>query len=202
MTLDVLFVNHLPLRSASTYRQAGFAKYLLREGYRNSFLGREYLTSLSAGKEEQSQPEWSAFSKITYWKEPLVPSCVQNIRILSSEAQNASVIHVNRANPFSASLVSLAKSRQRPLVVDMEDWDGFGGYSSYANKHGPPGWLMTFYESTFPRKADAVLVVSQVMYSHFAKSGSSLPPSASDEELLIWGFLPPQDRSFQMDSRR
>ena len=98
-------------------------------------------------------------------------------------------MHVNRANPYTATLATVARRETRRLVVDMEDWDGFGGYSSYAGRYDPAGFLLTFYEQTFPRSADEVVVVSGLLQSRMLRAGVpgeriSVIPNGFDPDLF------------------
>ncbi|MDG6994420.1 MAG: glycosyltransferase family 4 protein [Nitrososphaerota archaeon] len=191
---SVLFGNHLRLQSASTYRQVGFAKYLKPHGYDCNFLGRAP-KEISATRDRPDQKvEWkSYFTDIEYWKEPIVQNFFSNVKFFSRICKNSSVVHVNRANPFTASVISLARSAPWRLVVDVEDWDGFGGYSSYADKYGPAGALLTFYEQVFPRTADAVIVVSHLLRSRMISAGVAkdrifLIPNGFDPDLFHPGI--------------
>jgi glycosyltransferase involved in cell wall biosynthesis len=191
--LDVLFTNHLRLGSASSYRQAGLAKHLSMIGDKTSLLCR----SISSGKTINAprknvileSKNWSHYTHISYWKEPLVTEFFSNVELFSKVSRDSSVIHVNRANPYTASIISAARSSNRKLVVDMEDWDGFGGYSSYSHKYGPVGGILTFYEEFFPRTADVVIVVSTLLRNlmlraHVPREKIFLIPNGFDDSLF------------------
>lgn len=154
----ILYVNHNPLGSASTYRQAGLAKYLSRKGFRCAFLGRSRRPF--GGKDEGDEGGWKAFLSRTYWREPLVRSTLANARLYRRLASDSDFVHVNRGYPYTSGVI-LAGGSSAKLVVDMEDWDGFGGYSSYARLYGPKGALLTVSELVLPRRADLVLAVSR-----------------------------------------
>jgi len=184
-----VFINHLPLGSASNYRQAGFAKYLRAQGYRSELIGRAPKARASKARTGRLEAE-PAFEETFFWKEPMASRFIPNLSLLSGEAKGAEIVHVNRASPYTATLLSL---RRRPrgsaLVVDMEDWDGYGGYSSYARKLGIRGWLLSAYESWFPRSADTVLVVSHLLRSHMLAMGIPegklfVIPNGFDEDLF------------------
>ena len=175
----VLFANHLRLGSASSYRQAGFAKYLGLRGHNCGLIGRadepSYHASQAGAKLQgrDAATEWDYYSQIQNWKEPFVTKFIGNSRLFSRVSKQYSVVHVNRAHPFTASVISSARSHNWKLVVDMEDWDGFGGYSTYAHKYNAAGGLLTLYEQFFPRTADAIIVVSSLLQRLMIRAGVS-----------------------------
>ena len=161
---SVVFVNHLPRGSASSYRQEGFAKYLRKEGLETTLVCR--------GSGVPAVGRGGAYTREVNWTEPFPLMLVQNARLLARAARSADIVHVNRANPFTATLVSLVRGAIRGrVVVDMEDWDGYGGYSTYIQSHGPKGWALTAYERAFPRTADAVVVVSRMLRDYMVRTG-------------------------------
>ena len=182
----VAFVNHLRLGSASSFRQAGLAKYLDRLGVKGEFLG---LGARAAGRAAEALDEWRCFERISYWNEPLVTKFLENLRLFRKIAHDNPVIHVNRASPYTATIAALGRSGGNKLVVDMEDWDGFGGYSSYASLYGGRGAVLTFYENTFPRLGDLVVTVSHLLTLRMIQLGvprekTLLIPNGYDEELF------------------
>ncbi len=184
----VVFVNHLRTGSASNYRQAGLSRYLRKLGYHTTLIGRESQGGASATSIGSiSHPE---FDEVIFWDEPIAEKLVSNLSLLSRALHDADVSHVNRANPYTATLTCLDRSSfGGALVVDMEDWDGYGGYSSYARKFGPRGWVLTGYERTFPRMADGVVVVSELLRSYMMSIGVperkiSLIHNGYDEDLF------------------
>jgi glycosyltransferase involved in cell wall biosynthesis len=161
---SVVFVNHLPRGSASSYRQEGFAKYLRRAGWATTLVCRGSAVADRGGD--------GAYTREVHWTEPFPLMLVQNAQLLVRAARGADIVHVNRANPFTATVVSLARGAIRgKLVVDMEDWDGYGGYSTYIRSHGPRGWALTAYERAFPRSADEVVVVSRMLRDYMVGTG-------------------------------
>ncbi len=182
----VAFVNHLRLGSASSFRQAGLAKYLDRLAVRGEFLGLKGPTSVSVAGASQ---EWPCFERIRYWSEPLFSKFASNLRLFMDAARERTVLHVNRANPYTATIAAVGRSAKNTLVVDMEDWDGYGGYSSYANLYNARGALLTLYENSFPRLGDLVVTVSHLLSSRMIQLGvprekTLLIPNGYDEELF------------------
>ena len=188
----VLFVNHLQLGTASSYRQAGFAKYLSRSHRSCELIALPAYGSEKAQKgpgPEHPEEGREGFTRVRLWKEPLLSGARSNLKLLTSAAQANPIVHINRANPYTASLAVAARRSMRTLVVDMEDWDGIGGYTSYARRYGAAGLLLTLYESTFPRTAEAVIVVSSVLSTRMqrigvARSKITVIPNGFDPELF------------------
>jgi glycosyltransferase involved in cell wall biosynthesis len=159
----VLFVNHLRRGSASSFRQEGFAKFLRRRGYRTALLCRSRGDGLEGD---------GPFDRVRHWEEPFETAFARNLRVLGEELEASDLVHVNRANPFTASLLAVALTRRRrALVVDMEDMDGYGGYASYTGSYGPKGWALTAFEKLFPRRAGAVTVVSSLLREYMVRNG-------------------------------
>lgn len=155
----VLFVNHLALGSASSYRQADLAKYLGKGGFECHFIG---LRPKSDGAAADVSEGWP-FKSFTFWEEPLARKFHANLRLFRLQTEGVSLLHVNRANPYTASIVSIGNLPRTRLTVDMEDWDGYGGYSSYAGFYDAKGFALTLYENLFPRTGDVVLAVSHLL---------------------------------------
>ncbi len=187
----VVFVNHLKTGSASSYRQAGLAKYLRKLGYHTSLLGRGSQDGNSASSRDENA---SAYDETFFWEEQIAGRALQNLLLLRRILREADIVHINRANPYTATLMGFERSSfGGALVVDMEDWDGYGGYSTYARKLGPRGWLLTGYERVFPRMGDAVVVVSQLLRSYMLGVGVpeekvSIIHNGFDEDLFDPGI--------------
>lgn len=147
-----------------------------------------YRREKTPGGELEPLDGLEGFSKVGFWKEPLLPGAASNLRLLSRAARANSVVHINRANPYTASLALAGRASIKTLVVDMEDWDGIGGYTSYARRYGAAGLLLTLYESAFPRTADAVVVVSSMLAARMrqvgVKSRVTVIPNGFDPELF------------------
>ena len=162
----IVFYNHLRRGSASNERQEGLGKALERLGHRAKFVMRR---PMSPPVSDEGEVHPLARS---YWTEPMPVKLRANLDLASRAARGADVVHVNRASPYTSGILELARARSRAaMVVDMEDWDGYGGYSSYRGEHGPKGWLLESFERTFPPRADAVVVVSDLLRAHMVALG-------------------------------
>ena len=171
---SVVFVNHLPEGSASSFRQEGFAKCLRSQGYDTTLVCRA--ENQPRPGTDKSQPGKlkgeGAYRRKIHWAEPFPFNLLENTRLLAAAVRDADIVHVNRANPYTATLLTMVRQSSRAaVVVDLEDWDGYGGYSSYIGSHGPKGWALTGFERVFPRTADAVVVVSTLLRDYMLRIG-------------------------------
>ena len=178
--LNILFVNHFPLDTASFYRHIGLGKELTKKGHKVTILMRsnpyyEYRSNFHSGvtkSQEYVKPREIEGVKIVYWREPFsFLSILNSFQVLKYSA-TADVIHLNRAYPFSAIPTFLANVLSRkPLVVDLEDWDGIGGWASMSRKKLLAKLTMTAFEETIPRKGDAIITVSKILYRRVINMG-------------------------------
>ncbi len=166
----ILFTNHLPPGSASSYRQSDLAKYLALKGFECNFIGRRPPGEQGPINESGTLAGWP-FRSVAYWDEPLVEKFPANLGKLKRRLEGMALVHVNRANPYTATLVSLGNLPRRRLTVDMEDWDGYGGYASYAGFYGAKGHVLTLYENLFPRLGDIVIAVSHLLMERMQQLG-------------------------------
>ncbi len=165
----ILFTNHLPPGSASCYRQADLAKYLTKRGFRCDFIARRPRSPPGRVQEPASQ-EWP-FRSTTYWEEPLERSLLANVRLFRRTIEGSPLIHVSKAFPYTAAVITMGNIPRRKLSVDMEELDGYGGYASYAGLYGPKGNLLTVCERLFPMLGDIVLAVSHHLVERMHQLG-------------------------------
>ena len=183
--MNILFVNHLPMGTASFYRQAGIAKFLKEKGHRPKML----LRSKPFSGQERHENNITE-TNISYWNEPFEYLFLPNSLQALKHIKNADVIYLNRANPFSATSTLLARFFSRkPLIVDLEDWDAIGGYSSMAQISRTKKFAMTFFEEMVPPKSDCVVTVSKYLYHRMIAMGIPedrvfYAPNAVDTEIF------------------
>jgi glycosyltransferase involved in cell wall biosynthesis len=180
---DILFTNHLPPGSASCLRQSDLAKYLSRRGFACDFIARRPKGRAGSG----NGPDVSNFRSTTYWKEPIERSLPHNVRLFRKAIEGDPIIHVSKAFPYTAAVISLGNHPHRKLSVDMEELDGYGGYASYAGLYGARGNLLTVCERVFPPQGDIVLTVSHHLIERMHQLGVSrdrllFVPNGYDEE--------------------
>jgi len=169
--MRILFVNHLPMGTASFYRQITFGRFLMEKGHEVKMLVR---SKPFPGREKYERPAEIDGIGISYWHEPFEYLLPSNIFQAIREMKGMDVIYLNRANPFSAVYTFTANLFiRKPIVVDLEDWDAIGGYSTMADKKLIEKFAMTFFEEIVPRRCDCVVVVSKYLYHRVIKMGIS-----------------------------
>jgi glycosyltransferase involved in cell wall biosynthesis len=166
----ILFTNHLPPGSASCYRQSDLAKYLALRGFRCDFIARSP-RGPPGPLQEPASPNGGPFRSTTYWEEPLERRLLANVRLFRKTIHGEPLIHVSKAFPFTAAVISLANHPRKKLSIDMEELDGYGGYASYAGFYGAKGGLLTVCERLFPPQADVVPAVSHHLLERMHQLG-------------------------------
>ena len=90
------------------------------------------------------------------------------------------LIHLFKPKGYSG-LAALLLRRLRPdvpLVVDTDDWEGWGGWNDLLPYPPPAKWLFAWQERDLPQRADAVTVASRTL------------------ETQVWGFDVAPERVF------
>jgi len=98
----------------------------------------------------------------------------------SSLADRPDLIHLFKPKGYSG-LAALLARRIRPdvpLVVDTDDWEGWGGWNDLLPYPTAAKWLFAWQERDLPRRADAVTVASRTL------------------ETQVWGFGVVPERVF------
>src|SRR5262249_45421429 len=83
----------------------------------------------------------------------------------SALADRPDVIHLFKPKGYSG-LAALLARRLRPdlpLVVDTDDWEGWGGWNDLLPYPTPAKWLFAWQERDLPLRADAVTVASRTL---------------------------------------
>jgi len=168
--MNILFINHLPVGTASFYRQLEIARALVKKGHHAKMLVRAKTISNILAK--QDLPTDIDGVKIFYWGEPFEYLFLINSFKVIKYSRDIDVIYLNRANPFSSVAVFMARCiLRRPIVEDLEDWDAIGGHSSMVSKPLIVKFAMTFFEEIVPRMSECVVVVSRHLYKRVAAMG-------------------------------
>ncbi len=109
--------------------------------------------------------------------EPLAVAQQSAALLRAALAARPDVVHLFKPKGYGG-LAALLLRRLRPdlpLVVDTDDWEGWGGWNDLLPYPRPAKALFAWQERDLPRRADAVTVASRTL------------------ETLVWGFgVPPQ----------
>lgn len=189
--MNILIVSHFPADSASYYRHIGISRVLVKRGHRVMFLFRSRW-KWSRPYQELSITEKSGDHGIQFifWHEPLEYLFLPNLFQVLKYALKADIIHLIRAYPLSAVPTYIAKVISRkPLVDELDDWDGIGGWASLFNRSMLSKLVMTFFEEFIPRKSGAVVSVSKtlhgrVKYMQIPRDRLFLIPNSVDVNLF------------------
>lgn len=169
--IKVQFINHLPIGTASFYRQIGIGRILKEKGHSVSYIFRS--KQISGGGDGKDKDDISDLD-VSYWKEPFELLPVVNSLMVVGKCRKTDVIFLNRANPFSATSTIIGNIfTRKPIVIDMEDWDGYGGYSSMAPIKFSGKLAMSLFEEFVPRKSKCVLGVSKFLCKRAIAMGFS-----------------------------
>jgi len=182
--MRILYTTQFPWEAATTSRLFNFAKEMCRMGEEATLLvtkeegwaGREHQVVVG---EEDTEVD------IRYWPklhEPL------SLRLLSSVSwiyfawkliRESDIIHLAKTIPTSTISVYLAKILEdKPLVVELDDWDSIGGFASKSKDPLMGKLTLTALEEWIPRHSDMVSVTSSVLYERILDMGI-------DEERVI-----------------
>ena len=91
-------------------------------------------------------------------------SALEQIQLLhaSALAMQPDVVHLFKPKGFGG-LAVLGLPRHMPLVVDSDDWEGWGGWNDLLPYPAWAKWLFAWQEHDLPHRADAVTAVSRVI---------------------------------------
>jgi glycosyltransferase involved in cell wall biosynthesis len=97
-------------------------------------------------------------------------------------AERPDVLHLFKPKGHSglAALLAATMRPQLPLVVDTDDWEGWGGWNDLLPYSRPAKTLFAWQERDLPRRAAAVTVASRTLESQ------------------VWGFGVPPERVFYL----
>ncbi len=97
-------------------------------------------------------------------------------------AQRPDLLHLFKPKGYGglAALGAQLRHPDIPLVVDADDWEGWGGWNDLLPYPRSAKWLFAWQERDLPRRAAAVTVVSRTL------------------ESLVWSFGVPPERVFYL----
>ncbi len=103
---------------------------------------------------------------------PLIFPLAIREMIRETQRHNAKIVHLFKPKGFG-DLAARRLVRQLPVVVDMDDWEGNGGWNDIGG-YGPlERHLFDWQERTWPRKAASVTVASRALQRRALDLGAS-----------------------------
>lgn len=100
-------------------------------------------------------------------------------RIISTAMRlNPDIIHVFKPKGYSGLAGMLLRTVSRPMVVDTDDWEGYGGWNDVLDYSHIEKEFFQFQERWLPRHSNAVTVASRTL------------------ETQMWGFGVPPERVY------
>ncbi|MEM8533697.1 MAG: glycosyltransferase family 4 protein [Chloroflexota bacterium] len=96
-----------------------------------------------------------------------------NLLIQAALAEQPDIIHLFKPKGYSglAALLLSASHPKIPLVVDTDDWEGWGGWNDLLPYPAAAKWLFAWQEHDLPRRATAVTVASRTLQTQVWGSG-------------------------------
>jgi glycosyltransferase involved in cell wall biosynthesis len=163
-------------------RMLPLAQALVRRGYDVSIIAPPVQNPEDAGR-------CTAYEgvPVAHTARPSLPgpaSVAQQVTLLlqGALAREPNVLHVFKPKGYSglAALLARAIHPQLPLVVDSDDWEGWGGWNDLLPYPSTAKKLFAWQERDLPHRAAAITVASRTLESQ------------------MWGFGVPPERVFYL----
>ena len=152
-------------KSTLSLRMLPLAQALVRKGYTVSIVAPTVHNPEDAG------------TRIVYDQVPVIhtalpslpgaTSVLQQINLLiqTTLAERPDIIHLFKPKGYSglAALTLSLLHPKIPLVVDTDDWEGWGGWNDLLPYPAAAKWLFAWQEYDLPRRATAVTVASRTL---------------------------------------
>lgn len=158
-------------------RMLPLAQALARRGHSTSIVAPPVQNPQDAGQTEIYGGVTVTHTARLLRPEPLAVAQQSVALLRAALTARPDVVHLFKPKGYGG-LAALLLQRLRPglpLVVDTDDWEGWGGWNDLLPYPRPAKALFAWQERDLPRRADAVTVASRTL------------------ETLVWGFgVPPQ----------
>jgi glycosyltransferase involved in cell wall biosynthesis len=150
-------------------RALGMAEALRAYGWRFELATTPWDCPKDAGKRVviDGVPVWNTRSvRPAYW-----PLAVREL-VATTRRAHPELIHLFKPKGFG-DLAGRVLRRNIPVVVDMDDWEGEGGWNAQASYSSLQRRVFDWQERTWPRQAAAVTVASQALRRRAIDLGAS-----------------------------
>ena len=163
-------------------RMLPLAQALVRRGHTISIVAPPVQNPQDAGRRDVYDGV-----PVVHTAAPTLPGplgVAQQVSLLLREAlgEHPDVLHLFKPKGYSglAALLARVMSPRLPLVVDTDDWEGWGGWNDVLPYPRSAKMLFAWQERDLPRRAAAVTVASRTL------------------ETQVWGFGVPRERVFYL----
>jgi glycosyltransferase involved in cell wall biosynthesis len=163
-------------------RMLPLAQALARRGYQVSIVAPPVQNPQDAGRRDIYDGVLVAHTAAPSLPGPA--GIIQQVSMLlrGALAESPDVLHLFKPKGYSglAALLARAISPRLRLVVDTDDWEGWGGWNDVLSYPRSAKMLFAWQERDLPRRAAAVTVASRTLESQ------------------VWGFGVPRERVFYL----
>src|SRR5262245_9602983 len=163
-------------------RMLPLAQALVRRGYQVSIIAPPVQNPHDAGRRDVYDGVLVAHTAAPSLPGPAGIAQQVSMLLRGALAENPDVLHLFKPKGYSglAALLARAVSPRLPLVVDTDDWEGWGGWNDVLPYARSAKMLFAWQERDLPRRAAAVTVASRTL------------------ETQAWGLGVPQERVFYL----
>lgn len=157
-------------------RMLPLAQSLVRRGHHVSIIAPPVNNPQDAGRHDCYDGVFVEHTALPKWPGP--PGVAEQVMALVRPALAArpDVLHLFKPKGYSglAALLAWVVAPGLPLVVDTDDWEGWGGWNDLLPYPWPARALFAWQERDLPRRAAAVTVVSRTLEAQV--QGFGVPP--------------------------
>jgi glycosyltransferase involved in cell wall biosynthesis len=181
-------------------RMLPLAQALVRRGHSVGIVAPPVQNPEDAGTRVLYQDIAVTHTRVPRWPGPIGVAQQVLALLRTTLAERPDLIHLFKPKGYSG-LAALLARRLRPdlpLVVDSDDWEGWGGWNDLLPYPISAKWLFAWQERDLPRRADAVTVASRTLETQVWGFGVApervfyLPNGVPSSELRV--------KSFELDS--
>jgi glycosyltransferase involved in cell wall biosynthesis len=161
-------------------RMLPLAQALARRGHYVSIIAPPVQNPQDAGRRDVYDGVPVTHTRLPAWPGPAGVAQQVELLLRAALAERPDLLHLFKPKGYSglAALLLRAVRPDLPLVVDTDDWEGWGGWNDLLPYPLPAKMLFAWQERDLPRRAAAVTVASRTLQAQ------------------VWGFGVPPGRVF------
>jgi glycosyltransferase involved in cell wall biosynthesis len=163
-------------------RMLPLAQALMRRGHCVSIIAPPVQNPQDAGRRDTYAGVPVTHTALPTWPGPAGVAQQVQLLLRAALAEQPDVLHLFKPKGYSglAALLARAVWPRLPLVVDSDDWEGWGGWNDLLPYPLPAKMLFAWQERDLPRRAAAVTVASRTLQAQ------------------VWGFGVPPEKVFYL----